>query len=95
MKKISIVVIIMIALLACSDGADKNAEVKPAASNLAGKVIETMDSGGYTYAQIDAKGKKVWFAVPKTKIDKGSTVAFIPGAPMANFKSKTLGKTLF
>ena len=87
MKKISIVAIIMmIALLA-------SAAVVTAASDLTGKVIETMESGGYTYVQIENSGRKTWVAVPKTKIEKGSTVTFMPGAPMANFTSKTLGKT--
>ena len=63
-------------------------------SGLSGKVVETMDSGGYTYAQIEtASGKKLWLAVPKTKITKGQNMSFIPGATMTNFKSKTLNRT--
>jgi len=87
MKKISIIAIIMMLALLAS------AAVVTASSDLTGKVIETMDSGGYTYVQIENNGRKTWVAVPQTKIKKGSTVTFMPGAPMANFKSKTLGKT--
>ena len=63
-------------------------------SGLSGRVVETMDSGGYTYAQIEtASGKKLWLAVPKTKITKGQNMSFIPGATMMNFRSKTLKRT--
>jgi hypothetical protein len=60
---------------------------------LSGKVIETMDSGGYTYAQIENNGKKTWVAVPKTKIVKGKNISFAPGMEMQNFESKTLKRT--
>jgi hypothetical protein len=63
-------------------------------SGLSGKVVETMDSGGYTYAQIEtAAGKKLWVAVPKVKITKGQNISFVPGATMSNFHSKTLKRT--
>ncbi len=61
---------------------------------LAGKVVETMDSGGYTYIRIEtASGKKLWVAVRQMKVKKGEYMAFIPGGVMVNFKSKTLNRT--
>jgi hypothetical protein len=60
------------------------------AQTLTGKVIESMDSGGYTYVQIENNGKKTWVAVPKTKVVKGQDITFAPGAEMGNFESKTL-----
>jgi len=60
------------------------------ARTLTGKVIESMDSGGYTYVQIENNGKKTWVAVPKTKVVKGQNITFAPGAEMGNFESKTL-----
>lgn len=60
------------------------------APTLSGKVVETMDSGGYTYACIEKSGKKTWVAVPQTKIKKGQTLTFQPGMEMTNFESKTL-----
>ncbi len=60
---------------------------------LSGKVVETMNSGGYTYALIEKGDKKTWVAVPQTKLTKGQTVTFLPGAEMANFPSKTLNRT--
>jgi hypothetical protein len=63
------------------------------AQALSGKVVQTMDSGGYTYAQIENKDGKIWVAVPKTKIVKGQKISFAPGAEMQNFESKTLKRT--
>jgi hypothetical protein len=60
---------------------------------LTGKVIETMDSGGYTYVQIENSGKKIWVAVPKTTVKKGQYISFGPGAEMRNFESKSLKRT--
>jgi hypothetical protein len=60
---------------------------------LTGKVIETMDSGGYTYAQIENNGKKTWVAVPASKVSKGQNISFAPGAEMLDFKSKTMNRT--
>lgn len=57
---------------------------------LSGKVVETMDSGGYTYALIEKNKQKTWVAVPQTKIAKGQNVSFQPGMEMENFESKTL-----
>jgi hypothetical protein len=60
---------------------------------LSGKVIETMDSGGYTYVCLEKDGKKTWLAVPQMKVVKGSEMSFQPGVEMSNFKSKTLNRT--
>jgi len=44
---------------------DKKPEVKAPedASALSGKVVETMDSGGYTYVNLQKNGKTTWVAV--------------------------------
>jgi hypothetical protein len=63
------------------------------AQTLSGKVVQTMDSGGYTYVQIENNGEKTWVAVPKTKIVKGKEISFVPGMEMQNFESKTLKRT--
>jgi hypothetical protein len=63
------------------------------AQALSGKVVQTMDSGGYTYAQIENKGVKTWVAVPKAKVVKGQNISFAPGMEMQNFESKTLKRT--
>jgi len=60
---------------------------------LSGKVVETMDSGGYTYVNIENAGKKTWVAVPRTKVTVGQNISFLPGAVMNKFQSKTLDRT--
>ncbi|MBI4847803.1 MAG: DNA-binding protein [Nitrospirae bacterium] len=107
MKRISMLVVLLLTLLlTVSNGAyagtPKSAELSPKhgdivtqqdASSLSGKVIETMNSGGYTYCNIERNGKKIWVAVPETQVKAGQTLSFQPGMPMENFESKTLHRT--
>ncbi len=65
----------------------------PAGAGHKGKVVETMNSGGYTYVQIEENGQKVWVAVMETKVSKGDVVEFPDSPPMINFQSKTLNRT--
>ncbi len=60
---------------------------------LSGKVVETMNSGGYTYVLIENNGKKTWVAGPQTKVKVGQQVTCQPGMVMTNFTSKTLNRT--
>ncbi len=60
---------------------------------LSGKVVETMNSGGYTYICIEKDGKKTWAAVLETKVAVGQDVVLQPGYEMINFTSKTLNRT--
>ena len=59
-------------------------------SSISGKVIETMDSGRYTYVCLEKSGNKIWLAVPKMTVVEGQTMSFSPGIEMVNFESKTL-----
>lgn len=82
---------------AATPGGDPHAglkpqEIKPGAGHK-GKVLETMDSGGYTYVQVDENGTKLWVAVMQTKVKIGDTVEFPDSPPMVNFQSKTLKRT--
>lgn len=70
----------------------KPQEIKPGAGHK-GKVLETMDSGGYTYVQIDENGQKLWVAAMQTPVKVGDTVEFPDSPPMVNFQSKTLKRT--
>jgi hypothetical protein len=64
---------------------------QPDAGALSGKVLQTMDSGGYTYIYIQKKnGEKVWVAAPATTVTVGSQISFKAGAEMINFESKSL-----
>lgn len=61
---------------------------------LSGTVLETMNSGGYTYFNIkDKEGKERWVAIPETKITKGEEIRYYDGMVMKNFTSKTLKRT--
>jgi hypothetical protein len=64
-----------------------------AVENLSGKVIETLNSGGYTYVNIEKDGNKTWVAVPQSKISVGQELSFKPGSVMTDFSSKTLNRT--
>lgn len=65
----------------------------PAAGSLSGKVLETMDSGGYTYVLLETEDGKKWVAAPKTTVTVGQSATFAPGMVMRNFKSETLDRT--
>ena len=70
------------------------APAKAAQPVLAGKVLETMDSGGYTYVYLQKKdGEKVWVAATATPVKVGSQMSFKGGAEMSNFESKSLKRT--
>jgi hypothetical protein len=67
-----------------SDDADDSAS---------GKVVETMNSGGYTYASLERDGKHIWVAYPAQDTRVGETLTFRGCAGMPNFQSKTLNRT--
>ena len=61
---------------------------------LTGKILQTMDSGGYTYIHLQKKnGDKIWVAVTVTPVTVGSQITFAGGMEMGNFESKTLKRT--
>jgi len=67
---------------------------EPADETLSGKILQTMDSGGYTYIHLQKKnGDKIWVAVTATPVTVGSQITFKGGMEMANFESKTLKRT--
>ena len=65
-----------------------------AAQGMAGKVAETMNSGGYTYVLVENNGKKSWAAAPEFKVAVGDSVTLPANAmPMENYESKSLKRT--
>jgi hypothetical protein len=66
---------------------------QPPAVTLSGKVVETMNSGGYTYINVENNGKKTWAAIPPTKVKVGQQVTCLPGVEMNNFRSRTMNRT--
>ncbi len=63
-----------------------------AAPGKSGKVVETMNSGGYTYVQVDTGTEKIWAAAPEFVVQVGDPVAVPEGMPMVNYHSKTLNR---
>jgi hypothetical protein len=61
-----------------------------APSEVTGTVVETMDSGGYTYLKLKTASGEVWAAVNKAAVKKGSTATVTSPTLMENFESKTL-----
>ena len=73
--------------------AQPGAATAPAGISLSGKVVETMNSGGYTYVSLENNGKKTWVAIPATAVKVGQEVTCQPGMEMKNFTSNTLHRS--
>ncbi|MEK6201913.1 MAG: DNA-binding protein [Desulfobulbaceae bacterium] len=58
-----------------------------------GKVVETMNSGGYTYMNVDTGNAQQWVAVPESEVKVGDEISYHDGMVMSNFTSKSLNKT--
>ncbi len=65
----------------------------PTQDTITGKVVETMDSGGYTYVLLESDGHKIWAAMPQTPVSVGQEIELAAGHMMTNFSSKTLNRT--
>ena len=94
-----------LALLACSTftlpafsaaspiPADQNANQameQAVRQRMTGKVVEVINTSGYTYAQVDTGKKKVWAATTTTPVRKGDVITFSTAMPMDNFHSDSL-----
>jgi hypothetical protein len=59
----------------------------------AGKVLQSQNGGGYTYAEIaTASGQKVWIAGSQIDVKPGTEVQWGNYAVMRNFEAKSLGR---
>jgi hypothetical protein len=57
-----------------------------------GKVLETMNSGGYTYMKIEEGDASYWVAGPAAKVQVGDRVSFVEEMRMPGFTSNTLNR---
>lgn len=57
-----------------------------------GAVLETMNSGGYTYVKVDADGEEIWAAAGELEVAVGDRVVFPRETPMRDFHSNTLDR---
>ncbi|MFZ5907752.1 MAG: hypothetical protein ACOYVJ_10195 [Nitrospirota bacterium] len=97
MKRLVILFIMVLSVVFSTTGknifADQSTEAIQEQAVLSGKVVETMDSGRYTYVCLEKNDKQTWFAVPKMKVVVGQNMSFKLGLEMVNFESKTLNRT--
>ena len=57
-----------------------------------GKVVETMNSGGYTYVRLQSGQKDVWIAATEFPAKQGENLTVSLEMPMDNFHSATLNR---
>ena len=60
---------------------------------ITGTVVETMDSGGYTYVLVDTGSAEAWAAGPQVAVTPGEGVTFESSMPMDDYRSETLERT--
>jgi hypothetical protein len=58
-----------------------------------GRILETMNAGGYTYMRLATANGDVWTAVRETKVKKGATITVEAQMVAENFKSSSLHRT--
>ncbi len=63
---------------------------QPQGMTVAGKVLERIDAGPYSYLRLDTLGGEQWAAVPKCDAKAGDAVVVAHAMPMDGFESKTL-----
>jgi hypothetical protein len=71
---------------------DPSAAPAATASGWTGTVVETMDSAGYTYVQVDTGTETIWAAAPQFAVSVGDVVSVPSGMPMPNYHSKSLDR---
>ena len=57
------------------------------------KILETMNSGGYTYMKVKEGKKDYWIAMTKRDTKVGDVIEYMEQGWMKNFHSKTLNRT--
>jgi len=95
-------VVLVIAMAGCGDNKE-TAESAPAATASAapaanpniwrGEVLETMNSGGYTYVYFDTGSEKIWAAGPEAEVAVGQEIVTDKGMAMSQFNAKSLDRT--
>lgn len=57
------------------------------------KVLEALNSGGYTYIKVQEGSESYWIAMTQRPVTKGATIAYNEQGWMQDFHSKTLNRT--
>ncbi len=64
-----------------------------AADTHTAKVLETLDSGGYTYIRVQEGSDSYWIAMTQRPLKRGESLRFAGEGWMQDFHSKTLDRT--
>jgi hypothetical protein len=89
----------LLTLAACTDTTEPPVAEDPALAApvpegmVRGTVLETMDSGGYTYVLLDTGESEEWHATQQSTVSVGDVVQTSRGMAMQQFNSKTLDRT--
>lgn len=57
------------------------------------KVVEALNSGGYTYIKVQEGSESYWIAMTERAVTKGATIKYNEQGWMQDFHSKTLNRT--
>ncbi|MBL9135353.1 MAG: hypothetical protein JNK85_05775 [Verrucomicrobiales bacterium] len=79
-------------LLAPSSPSTSAASPPPDAKPFSGRVVETMDAGGYTYVLVEHGQEKTWVASRAFTVNAGDEVQVPGGWVMKDFQSTTLDR---
>lgn len=60
------------------------------ATSFSGKVVEAMNTSGYTYVRVDTGSNKLWAATTQFAVKVGDAVNVSAGMPMPNYHSQSL-----
>lgn len=92
LKQLFLLLVLAVLAAQPAQAADNAAPARPKEVQLSGKVLETMDGGGYTYVQLQNGPESVWVAIPLTKVKVGQQLSLLSGFEMKNFTSKGLNR---
>lgn len=71
-----------------------SAAMPAAGAFVSGTIVETMNSGGYSYVLLDTGDSRVWAAGPETSgLEVGQKVSAPSGMEMRDFNAKSLDRT--
>ena len=96
------ILITLVTATCCKDKTSQTSQVpatvpstkaQPASTVYTGTVVETINTGGYTYVQVDTGSEKIWAAAPEFQVKVGDEVTVPKEMPMKNYHSKTLDRT--
>ena len=94
--RLGIVLLISLTVLAACGGnttpAPEPGEA-PAQTPASAEVLETMDSGGYTYVRLQTGDGEIWAAGPVTPVAVGDQIVLGDGMVMNDFHSPSLDRT--